>query len=286
MTSLVPEALPVEPHDRHSVAKIAWAETDPLGSGRGGDGVSPLDVISGLAQPVPINRTMFDVTDVADPFPLSAAGSIANESWVEGTESQSEMTVERLAKPKLADPARAARAPVAYSIQPGDKNYMKFLLEQTADLIESNEGSKLHDRMSQVWDNLGFTIQQKLEMAVKYSTGAEDSSKFTDAVVIWENAYATVLAYEKAYKELKDVIRMEVNIQSKAPSFDRYRMQLETAERNIMEITTTLKMQFNDEFVIRRKKAAELLEMRRMKINALLQQQGSTTIMLSQQQHE
>jgi hypothetical protein len=240
-----------------------------------GDPICPLDVLNDLAGGVSLDHTQFESVDVPPPFLLTEdierAASLALVP-----EQPSAPVLDPTIKPRLMEALKQQKQQKqtygVEAVEPHD--YLQWLVEQTDEILVGQEGTSLHDRMSRVWDNLGFSIQQKLEMAVKYSGGSEDVTKFTEAVVIWENAYATVLAWEKAYKEYKDVIRMEMNSITKAQSLERFRMQLETAERNVVEVTTTLKMQFNDDFVIRRKKAADLMEMRRAKLNSLLQQQG------------
>jgi hypothetical protein len=151
-----------------------------------------------------------------------------------------------------------------------EKTDMRFLQEQTDEVVHSKEGRSVHERLARIWEQLGFTIQQKLDMAVKYSGTVEECKRFADAVAIWEKAYSSVQIYEKAYQELKNLIRIGESSSNKLAIIERYRAPYVAAETSLIEVVNSLKMQLNDEFVVKRKRAMDLIQLRRVKVQGLI----------------
>jgi hypothetical protein len=164
------------------------------------------------------------------------------------------------------------RLKLAHWLPPGGTTDVTYLNEQTEEVVRGPEGLDVFQRLARIWDELGFSIQQKLDMAVKYSGAIEDVRRFTDAVQIWERAWSEVLVYEKAYDELKYVIRNGEASANKMAIIERYSAPVTQAEQNLMDIINAMKIQLNDEFVMKRKRGMDLIQLRRVKIQNLINQ--------------
>ena len=163
-----------------------------------------------------------------------------------------------------------------YSVKPSDPKDMAFLIQQSEDVMGGMEGKETYARMTKVWDDLGFSINQKLEMAVKYTGDTDDCGRLTGVVDMWENAYRTVITYDKAYREMKDFIRIDASLldNKSVLLLERLKEDLDQAEKNVEEVCHTLKHTYGDDLVMKRKKAVDVIHGRRGKIQILLQQHG------------
>ena len=156
---------------------------------------------------------------------------------------------------------------------PGD---FAFLNEQTDEIVATGEGKLMHERLKKVWDQLGFSVQQKLEMAVKYTNISDDYGRFVNAVQKWEDAFQILEDYDKAYKDLKEFLRDSART-DKAHAFRQLKSAFETADTAVRETAALMKAQYNDELVMRRKQATDLCDARKYKLEILMKQQGYAT---------
>jgi hypothetical protein len=200
---------------------MTWLETDPLYDERTGDrSQNVFSVIQSLAEDVEIDCGVLVRPSPRNPFrragrknvkPLGSERSLSGirmspskalavlsaaredeeteeipeeEAGEEpaGDHTECQATVQRLRSMGHSKRYDSAMSPDAF----------QFLADQTNDVVFGGEGKALHDRLAEIWDHLGFSVQQKLAMAVKYSHGAEDSVRFSEAMVVWEGAYAAV----------------------------------------------------------------------------------------------
>jgi hypothetical protein len=141
------------------------------------------------------------------------------------------------------------------------------IMEQGEDM-GFDEGSGLYERIGRIWDSLGFSARDKLEMTIKYSDGAAASQRFVVAAKLWETAGMAVHLYEKAYKSLKDCL----NVREQPSVVKLCEESFETAEEGIRAIAQRLRTQCDDWLVIKQRSAADLLHSRREKIQALKQE--------------
>ena len=156
---------------------------------------------------------------------------------------------------------------------PGD---FAFLNEQTDEIVATGEGKLMHERLKKVWDQLGFSVQQKLEMAVKYTNISDDYGRFVNAVQKWEDAFQILEDYDKAYKDLKEFLRDSART-DKAHAFRQLKSAFETADTAVRETAALMKAQYDDELVMRRKQATDLCDARKYKLEILMKQQGYAT---------
>lgn len=64
------------------------------------------------------------------------------------------------------------------------KENSKFLMKQSCELSGDSAGESLFKRLEEIWSELGFSASQKLNMTIKYSSNAEETSKLSDALNI------------------------------------------------------------------------------------------------------
>jgi hypothetical protein len=240
-----------------------------------------------------VHRDLFDVEDLKNPFtatstpdeyelqseemitPSEGLALLSRVKVIEEEEEEEEKPPPPPPPPVVEQQIQTKQNVTRYNAGL-DQNEMKLLLEQTAEIAATAEGKALHDRLDTVWTSLGFSVHQKLAMAVRYSTRLDDFSKFLDAVKIWESAQGTVERYNITYKEMKDFVKMERATRARANALDHFRWEMKSLEASILDIAATLKGQFDDEFVIKRRRAVDLIETRRNRMNALLYHQGFT----------
>jgi hypothetical protein len=114
-------------------------------------------------------------------------------------------------------------------------------------------------------------------MAVKYSGRLEDSAKLGETVVLWENAEKVVERYNHVYTEMKNAIKAERAGRSAISRLERFKADLQASEEAVMEIAHRLRVQYDDEFVIRKRSATDFIEGRRARLDVLMRQQGFGT---------
>jgi hypothetical protein len=111
---------------------------------------------------------------------------------------------------------------------------------------------------------LGFSVQQRLGILLKYSENLEESSKLGAALKFWEQALVVVQAYDNAYVTYRDMLRRADA--SMARVIDGYAAQVHAAEQSLLAVAATLRTSFGDDLIIRKKTAEVLIELRREKL--------------------
>ena len=151
-----------------------------------------------------------------------------------------------------------------------NKDALMYLLTLPTDKTES----PVHDRLEQIWDQIGFSITDKLNMVLKYSHDLEESSKLSEALDLWEEALRTIDNYNKAYSAYKDFLKLDRSAVTGSTMGDAIRnlqADLDIATKAVRRIAELIKTTCGDELIIKRHKADELIEIRKQNIRMLLQ---------------
>ena len=154
---------------------------------------------------------------------------------------------------------------------------VKFLQEQTASVMKTGEDKGTHKRLKAIWNTLGFTAQQKLDMAIKYTNDTDECGKFAGAVSLWEEVDEAVEAYEEKHADLKKFLKIEqVAATRNMTALNDLRSAYQDAETRVREISETLRNTFGDDLVLRRKRALDLCTSRDAKLRLLMPCPGAS----------
>jgi hypothetical protein len=250
---LSPDALDVT-----SPAAVAYLMLDPLRAERAGDErQNAVSVLKALSEP-PLRAAELITLP---PSPRAAAPPCENIL----PESPPRPPPALCASPPLF--AHRDEAPVAsgYVLRPHSDD-LAFLREQTEDMESEDAGKEEYARFAGIWDALGFSAGQRLAMLVKYSVGEKSYAEFSRAAVVWEASVAAVVTYDRAYAGLKEALKMaNVKIMRDGALWRSF----DAAESGLREFVDTLRVQFTDTLIIRRKRAAMMMNVRRAKLKRL-----------------
>lgn len=159
---------------------------------------------------------------------------------------------------------------IKYDIGNTNKDDMKFLMEQTKELKSENTGCAVHDKLDQIWEKLGFSISQKLEMVVKYSKDVEESSKMHEALSLWETALAFSEQYENCYTAMKDFLKLEAaNASYAAVTIANMKEEMSEIVDSLKQVAGRLRQSYNDELIINRKSISQLVNDHQIKLRFL-----------------
>jgi len=154
-----------------------------------------------------------------------------------------------------------------------DPEAMAFLKE-ISEADDGTTGIQTHNKLNQIWDQLGFTVMQKLSMVVKYSSDPDESSKLGDALCYWEQALDTVHNYDKEYKDLKNLLRFENGQEEhNITFFQNILKNTRTLEDSLTRINSILMANYGDELKIKQETVSDLIFKRRMKIQKIFDEQ-------------
>ncbi|OHS95696.1 hypothetical protein TRFO_10328 [Tritrichomonas foetus] len=150
-------------------------------------------------------------------------------------------------------------------------NDLTFLNLTNMEIGNDDPALQIYDRLEAIWERLGFTVIQKLEMVIKYSENAEESNKLTDALGFWEETNRSADNYQRAYENYRDFLKFEYSHSRKRELLLlNLENELTTTEESLISSAKSLKSQFNDELVVRHRRLKDLLAQRRMKLKMLL----------------
>ena len=116
----------------------------------------------------------------------------------------------------------------------------------------------LSKELEEVWEKLGFSISQKLEMVVRYTSDMSQSAKLSEALQYWKSALRAVTAYDQAYSNLKDWLRFEAderNIDQRKRAFNVLAGDLNFGEKRVREQIEVLQKRYGDTLIYRQKVA-------------------------------
>ncbi|KAK8888006.1 hypothetical protein M9Y10_039066 [Tritrichomonas musculus] len=147
---------------------------------------------------------------------------------------------------------------------------IQFLIRQTSDLENGDMSQAIYKRLELIWQNLGFSVTQKLQMVIKYSESTEESSKLNSALKFWEEANSSAMNYQKAYAAYKDFLKYSFTDKgAEHISVSDLNNNLIESEKNLLQVAKSLKSMFGDDLVFRGKKVDDVIKSRRMKLKLL-----------------
>ena len=268
-----------------------WAESDPLKRERQGIFFNPLDQLADVAKGFRgVDTKPIEVRDEDVEMPFTLESSRKSEEKKEETEPVSVVVAEeedisdrvfstsvcktRVVEENLIEEPKPVPLYGGYDGGRAESDDVKFLAERTEDL-KGREGEEAHRRLEKIWAQLGFSIQQKLDMAIKYSSTIEQSGRLAEALNLWDAAFTASEAYEKAYTRAKDFLRIEAPTSNHVDvTYGVLLVALKEAEDSLIQIEARLKQQLGDEFVVRRRRIQDLMEQRRMKLKIMSKELG------------
>lgn len=157
-----------------------------------------------------------------------------------------------------------------YDIGSSNKDDMKLLMEQTKELTKEKTGLAVHDKLDEIWEKLGFSITQKLEMVVKYSRDVEESSKMHEALSLWETALTFSEQYESCYNSMKDFLKLEAaNASYAAVTIANMKAEMAEVVDSMKQVAGRLRQSYNDELIIHRKSISQLVNDHQIKLRFL-----------------
>lgn len=287
-----------EEEEEYMDASVFWRATDPLKNLRGGDYIDPLQQMSQIADEFKINVDEYvdDGLEVEIPFQLSAPPRVPTNTTPKKDEDDDEDTFDEndLFKKKndnnnrrlsLVEASNSAVgsfnvlrniSQVNYDTEANKTKDMQYLINQSIMLIDNSSEDQVHEKLKQIWSELGFNFNQKIEMLVKYTKNTDEGSKLTDALSYWEEAYAAFIHYDHVYQDIKDFFRIEYHHSNGKGriSYQHLEQDLCAAETSIRSVADSLKRMFQDELIIKKKRAADLMIARRKKIAIIKQDVG------------
>lgn len=135
----------------------------------------------------------------------------------------------------------------------------------------SRTAASIVQKLEEIWNSLGFTVQQKLALLVKYTTAPEETQRLREALGFYENALEGVNQYNKAYQALKDFVKFEADSTTHAETTCHILLkQVENCEENVKQIAAHLINSFGDELIIKKKTISELLPARHKKMMEMI----------------
>ena len=152
-----------------------------------------------------------------------------------------------------------------------NRKNLQYLIKKTRQLTGDEGGDQMYNKLNEIWDTLGFSAVQKLQMASKYSESLEVSRRLEESLAFWQSAHEGVMAYLAIYKKAKDFIKNDIMFsKNKQADFDDILKELFNCETIIFEVAKRLNVSFGDDLIIHRKKANDAIASRRMKLKYLI----------------
>lgn len=246
---------------------LFWDECDPLKATRAGTSRNPLSKMREITHGFDFNRHAGGARTSRDDMDLhSESNAVMLGSRLDRIFSTS---VFHAKADNDNEDAPMTTAQDVYDIDRRGPSDVKYLTERTEDMDDTC-GEAIYQRLDRIWERLGFSIMQKLDMAIKYSSSTEESGRLAEAVNYWETAFSAVSAYEKSYSMIKDFLRMEAPTSKyKEMTYQVLEADLRTSEANLVENAHRLKIELGDDLVIHRRKVSDLIATRRVKLTVL-----------------
>jgi len=218
---------PVEPQDRipaENYRKLFWRMGGPLRGSREGEYFDQMAVLSGGAERIAV--TMGPPTDsqldLLFPLGIGAGGARAGPPTVavnaiaasRALQDADVGSPDQTAKDQVVDIATyfPSVESGAYDAARRETRAMEFLVAHIAEIIAADMTSPIHARLEAIWETLGFSVAQKLDMVVRYTRDPDDTTKLPEALAFWEHAEKVVNRYESAYHAVCDFVQLEVRV--------------------------------------------------------------------------
>jgi hypothetical protein len=242
------------------VNNIYWQIEDPLAKNREGDFVDSLGALEELSEPPPTPEFRLPPT----PPPEANASDERSESATAARKRGGQVRVQGqvsydigLNRDEVYNADFKASSAYAY-------------LEAHGDELEIDESSSvIYEKMSQIWEKLGFAVPQKLEMTLKYTANTFESAKLSEALTAWKHAYDTFATYMEAYSSLKDYLLgtgLIVNLADRDLKYSILECELQKGERLVRAAAANLKQHYDDELILKKRKMIDFFAVKNTKI--------------------
>jgi hypothetical protein len=265
---LAPLAPPEAPQNSKGMAgderAMMWRVCDPLEDVRQGEYVDQLAGLEYLAKDIQLGEVS------KSPTSLETLATVEESRHVEVDHQPLPPLLVASRTPlktnKAQNQSRFTRN--LYIGEPTASSAYAYLKARAEDLDDDETSASIHQQLAEIWETCGFSTSQKLAMVLKYTKSTEDSAAITQALVAWKNALEIVQIYQQKYLLTKEYLRHGAGRQ---PQFTRslllseYEKELTAAEEAMTKAAASLKA-IGDELIFKRKKAAEVIEIRRKKL--------------------
>lgn len=132
----------------------------------------------------------------------------------------------------------------------------------------------IFQRLSKIWNTLGFSAMERLKLVAKYSSSPEETSKLTDALGYWEMAFEKAQYYNKYYHDLRDYLNYEsFNYSRFSPILTNLTQEFQRAEIYLAEIAIKLRDVYNDNLIVNSRSYIDLINLRRLKLRKRMELQ-------------
>lgn len=260
-----------------------WKTDDPL-SVREGKYVSPFTQFEQISNNIAVDVSSFQ-DDPPELFPLSTPVKKKNKIPRPETKKTAVVintkdigpfintTPSTLSYPTLAssntDSQGFEMTPLSYDIKYSDTKALEFLNQIERDV----EDPDIYKKLESIWDKLGFSINRKLEMVLKYSKDLDESSKLSDALDMWERCLTVFTQYQTCYQTYKDYLKNDDTESSlsflNTSLTDQIVSELEFAEEQVEQTAILLRTSCGDELIVKDKKISDLIAARRVKLDII-----------------
>jgi hypothetical protein len=148
---------------------------------------------------------------------------------------------------------------------------LDFLLHQnlvantTPELEEAVDA--LHSQLEEIWNQLGFTIHQKLGLMLKYSENVDESGKLGNSLQFWDQALTHAKTYDTVYRTYKSEIKLQkMGMGQGEMALDVLSRELTDAENGLRRVAKTLKEAFGDDLIVKKRKAEDMILEKRKRL--------------------
>lgn len=271
-----PPVIPIPQSPPKEITKMEayqmyWNDEDPL---KRIEPPNPLKAIKDSSQPLTIEKHDFSNVDVKMPFTLTSREpqsdnlilreGIWNTADLIGRENDGEEEEE--------DEEKIVAKRNRESILRDQSEIMRYMENmEEPEKSGKEDGADIFIKLQKVWDQLGFSIRQKLDLVLKYTKTVEDSQRLKEALNCWELTFDVVQLYQSSYTNIKDFIKLEAKTTKRAKYIlNQMKSELTAHEQSLIQISSHLKTAFDDDLIVHRHSVQELIEMRQNKVAKML----------------
>ena len=283
------------------IDSIFWNIGDPLAKSREGNYVDQLATMRDIPREFEFVENEFSDDEEYHPFEFLSKNEPENKtnnteeekninnSKEENKENQDNAKTDQLGSEKLPgvnnDKYSFVRRllndnlPVGtYETSQEKQELIEYLQSRTSEVFETDiSQSDVYQRLEKIWEELGFSISQKLDMALKYSDTSESNARLSEAITPWEQAFSNIMRYQETYKKLKSFLISDYIITPNEQISQVY-LSLEkdmmSAIANVETSENLLRTSLGDELILKHRKIRDIISSRDTKLKILLKQTG------------
>jgi hypothetical protein len=154
-----------------------------------------------------------------------------------------------------------------------------YLTKQTVEILAAPEGSRTHDQLCSIWNDLGFTIAQKLYMAAKYSDTSHEGHSLQEALKFWKYVKDLAKTYESRYTELRIFLKVEARTNPNRVNTCRMLLKrYRDSEKSLKGTADRMWYVLQDELILKKRKLSDLIQYREQRLEAKLKGLGMGTL--------